>query len=155
MTRIESSILVLKSREEVFAFLSECESHRRFIPRMVALRQTSPGDFGQAGTTLSGMLRYFGLPIPVRYEIVEVEPGRRLAMNGQMGPIGFRDGYVLTPASGGTEITFWLELMAAGWAKLFRPFMGLVGKVHAWETLRNLKRALAGPRAASSSRSLQ
>lgn len=112
MTRIESSILVLKSREEVFAFLSECESHRRFIPRMVALRQTSPGAFDRAGTTLAGMLSYVGLPIPVRYEIIEVEPGRRLAMKGQMGPVTFRDGYILEENPGGTEITFWLDLSA-------------------------------------------
>lgn len=143
MARIESSIIVQESIENVFAFLNKCESHRNFIPRMTLLNQTSPGSFGQVGTTLSGMLNYFGVRIPVEYEIIELEPDRRLAMKGQMGPILFRDGYILNRTGVGTELEFWLDLFPAGWARLLTPFMGLVGKVHAWETLRNLKRELA------------
>ena len=142
MARIESRFWASRSINEVFSFLNRCESHRKFIPRMIELHQTSPGSFGQVGTRLSGMLRYFGIRIPVNYEISEVEPDRQLAMRGQMGPILFEDGYILKKNEQGTEIKFWLELMPAGWAKVFYPFMGLIGKVHAWETLRNLKREL-------------
>jgi hypothetical protein len=142
MARIESSILVARPVQEVFAFLNACESHRRFIPRMTKLEQTSSGAFGQAGTRLSGMLNYFGMRIPVQYEIVEVTPDESLAMKGQMGPFLFKDGYVLMDKEYGTEIQFWLEMAPTGWAKLFSPFMGLIGRVHAWETLRNLKREL-------------
>lgn len=142
MTRVESSIHVLKPIEEVFSFLNACESHLRFIPRMTKLDQTSPGAFGQVGTTLAGNLNYFGIRIPVQYEIIEHELDHRLAMRGQMGPVLFKDGYVLKKKGDGTEIEFWLELMPAGWTKIFSPFAGLVGKVHAWETLRNLKREL-------------
>jgi hypothetical protein len=88
------------------------------------------------------MLNYFGLRIPVRYELIEVEPNRRLAMKGEMGPILFHDGYVLIRNGTGTELKFWLDLFPFGWARLLSPFMGLVGKVHAWETLRNLRREL-------------
>ena len=142
MTRIESSILVQQSIEDIFSFLDTRENHRRFIPRMTELEQTSPGVFGQTGTTLSGMLNYFGLRIPVQYEIIEVKPNDRLAMKGQMGPVLFKDGYVLKKNGDGTEVKFWLELLPNGWAKVFSPFMGLIGKIHAWETLRNLKREL-------------
>jgi hypothetical protein len=143
MASIESSIIVQNPLEDVFSFLNRCESHLNFIPRMTALNQTSPGSFGQVGTTLSGMLNYFGTRIPVQYEIIEVEPNRRLAMKGQMGPIFFQDGYVLSKNGAGTELKFWLDLVPMRWAKVFSPFMGLVGKIHAWETLRNLKRELA------------
>lgn len=153
MARIESILLSPYSIDEVFSFLNRCESHQKFIPRMIELQQTSPGIFGQAGTRLSGVLRYFGIRIPVNYEIIEVEPDRQLAMRGQMGPILFRDGYMLKKSEQGTEVQFWLELMPAGWAKVFSPFMGLIGKIHAWETLRNLKRELANYEIASSLRS--
>lgn len=142
MARIESSIYVSKPREQVFQFLNRCESHQKFIPRMTALQQTSPGAFGQIGTRLSGMLNYFGLRIPVHYELIEVEPARRLAMKGQMGPVGFKDGYILKRNEEGTEIQFWLELFPSGWASLLKPFAGLIGRIHAYETLRNLKREL-------------
>jgi hypothetical protein len=152
MARIESSILVSKSTEDIFSFLNTCESHLRFIPRMTKLDQTSPGIFGQVGTTLSGMLNYFGIRIPVQYEIIEVEPNHRLAMKGQMGPILFRDGYVLERNGKGTEIKFWLDLAPTGWVIIFSPFMGWIGRIHAWETLRNLKRELAEEEIATSGR---
>jgi len=151
MARIESMILSTKSVEDVFSFLNRCESHKRFIPRMTALDQTSPGAFGKAGTTLSGMLNYFGVHIPVRYEIIEAESNHRLAMKGQMGPFLFKDGYILKKNSGGTEIRFWLDLLPQGSTKIFSPFIALLGKIHAWETLRNLKRELMRQEIASSS----
>lgn len=152
MSRIESGVLVALRVEDVFAFLNKCESHRRFIPRMTELRQTSQGGFGQAGTTLSGMLNYFGIRIPVEYEIVEVKPKQVLSMNGKMGPFHFKDGYVLGAHGNGTQIRFWLDLRPTGWARAFSPFMGLIGRIHAWETLRNLTRELAEEDIASSSR---
>jgi hypothetical protein len=144
MARIESSILVQQPLEHVFTFLNAAESHVKFIPNMAELRQTSPGPFGQVGATAGGLLSYFGLiKINVNYEIIEHELNRQLAMKGQMGPVLFRDGYILKRNGDGTEIRFWLELFAMGWTKIFSPFAGLIGKIHAWETLRNLKRELA------------
>ena len=142
MARIESSILVPQPVDEIFAFLNERESHLHFIPRMIELRQTSPGVFGRVGATANGLLNYFGIKIPVQYEIVEVEPDYSLSMNGKMGPVQFKDGYVLTTAQNGSQIKFWLELKPTGWATVFSPFSGLIARIHAWETLRNLKREL-------------
>lgn len=142
MSRIESSIIVSKPIEDVFAFLNKRESHLNFIPRMVSLTQTSQGEFSQIGGTADGMLNYFGIKIPVRYEIIENEFNKTLAMKGTMPYVNFQDGYVLTKKDNGTEITFWLELTPFGYTKIFSPFAGLIGKVHAWETLNNLKREI-------------
>jgi hypothetical protein len=143
MAHIESTILVRQPLEVVFAFLDAAESHGKFIPNMTGFRQTSSGVFGKDGTTAQGLLRYFGLiKIGVQYEIIQHEQNRRLAMKGRMGPVNFEDGYVLKRSGDGTEIKFWLELLPTGWTKLFTPFAGLIGRVHAWETLRNLKREL-------------
>ena len=142
MARIDSSITVSKSVEETFTFLCRLESQLHFIPRMISLMQTSGSDFAQPGATADGMLNYFGFKIPVKYEIIENVPNQKLAMNGLMGPVAFKDGYILNGHKGGTEISFWLELIPRGWAKIFSPFSGLIGRVHAWETLRNLKREI-------------
>jgi hypothetical protein len=150
MTRVESSIQVRKSVAEIFAFLNERESHLKFIPRIIELDQLSAGEFGQVGTTAKGMLRYFGVRIPVDYEIIEHQPDQRLAMKGQMGPVNFKDGYILSKNGKGTDLKFWLELAPMGWAKLFSPFMGWIGKIHAYETLRNLRRELTKEEIASS-----
>ena len=143
MARIESSILVPKTVEESFLFLNTRESHLKFIPRITEFNQTSVGPFGQVGATVGGVLRYFGLNISVDYEIIEHKPNKSLAMKGKMGLVLFRDGYILSPESGGTRIIFWLELTLTGLTIFFQPSARLIGKIHAWETLRNLKRELA------------
>ena len=143
MAQIESTMVVQQPLEEVFAFLNAPESHARFIPNMAEFRQTSSGPFGRVGATAQGLLSYLGLlKIEVQYEIIEHELNHQLAMNGQMGPVLFKDGYILRNQGAGTEIKFWLDLLPTGWAKIFSPFMGLIGKIHAWETLRNLRREL-------------
>ena len=142
MSRIESTITISKSIEDTFSFLNQRESHLNFIPRMIALHQTSQGDFGQVGTTANGMLNYFGVKIPVKYQIIEHELNRRLAMSGKMGPVQFKDGYIISAAEKGTQIKFWLELIPTGWTRLLAPFSKMIGKIHAWETLRNLKKEL-------------
>jgi hypothetical protein len=100
------------------------------------------------------MLNYVGVRIPVQYEIIEMKSNQALAMNGQMGPIRFQDGYVLSTAQNGSQIKFWLELYPTGWTRIFSPFLGLIGRIHAFETLRNLERELTKEEIASSSRSL-
>lgn len=143
MARIESSIQVSNPVADVFGFMSVPENHARFIPNMAEFEQTSSGAFGQVGATVRGLLRYFGMiRIEVPYEIIEHEPERRLAMKGRMGPIQFRDGYILHPTGDGTQIDFWLELNPTGWGVFMKPFAGLIGRIHAYETLRNLKREL-------------
>ena len=143
MAQIESTILVNRSIEDVFNFLNAAENHGRFIPNMTEFQQTTPGIFGKVGVTAQGILSYFSLlKIKVQYEIIEHEFNHRLAMNGKMGAVRFKDGYVLKKEGNGTEIKFWLDLMPTGWTRLFSPFMGLIGKIHTWETLRNLKREL-------------
>ena len=143
MTRIESRLVVSKSVEETFAFLTKRESHLNFIPRMISLTQTSQRAFAQIGSTANGMLNYFGMKIPVHYEVIEHEPMTKLAMKGLMGPVAFRDGYVLSKKYDGTEIKFWLELNPSGWTRILAPFAWFIGKIHAWETLRNLKREIS------------
>jgi len=142
MARIESSMLVPKSIEDTFSLLNQRETHLHFIPRMIALHQTSQGDFGRVGTTANGILNYFGIKIPVQYEIIEHELNHRLAMKGKMGPVVFKDGYILSAVGKGTQIKFWLELLPTGWTRLFAPFSKMIGKIHAWETLRNLRREI-------------
>lgn len=151
MTHIESTMVIQRPLEEVFAFLNTAESHARFIPNMAEFRQISPGVFGRVGARAQGVLSYFGLmKIKVPYEIIEHELNRSVAMSGQMGSILFKDGYILRKNGSGTEIKFWLDLLPTGWARLLSPFMGLIGRIHAWETLRNLRQELVKQEFASS-----
>jgi hypothetical protein len=142
MARIESSILVSKSVEETFSFLNIAENHLKFIPNMVEFNKTSPGPFGQVGATVQGVLGFLGQKMELPYEVIEHEQNRSLAMKGALGPVLFKDGYILNPTENGTQIKFWLELTMTGLARVISPFAGLIGRIHAAETLAKLKNAL-------------
>jgi hypothetical protein len=76
------------------------------------------------------------------YEITEYQQGCRLGMKGAMGPLKFLDGYILESMGTHTRVKFWLEPTLTGVMKLARPFIELIGRTHAHETLVNLKSVL-------------
>jgi len=140
--RLESVIQINRPSEDIFAFLNAPENHPKFVPGMVEFKKTSPGPMGQIGATVRGVRRILGRNIELPYEITEYQRGIKLAMKGAMGPILFKDGYVLESMGPNTRVKFWLEFTLTGLMNVARPFLDLVGKAHAHETLTNLKRAL-------------
>jgi len=142
MPDIRSSIVVSKSVPETFAFLNKAGNHERFIPNMIQFKQTTSGSFGRVGTKAEGILSIAGIKLPVDYEMIEHIPNNNIAMKGTLGPITFEDGYLLEQVEDKTRIKFWLKLEFKGASRLLKPFAGIIGKIHAGETLRNLKKVL-------------
>src|SRR5574341_2609245 len=140
--RLEATILINRPAEDIFAFLNIPENHPKFVPGMLEFKKTSPGSLGRVGATIRGVRRFLGRRMELPYEITEYEPGNRIGMKSAMGPISFRDGYVLDPVWSSTRVRFWLELTLTGLMTLIRPFVVWQGKIHADETLTNLKSAL-------------
>lgn len=142
--RLEATILIDKPAEDVFTFLHNPDNHPKFVPGMLEFKKASPGPIEQVGTSIQGVRRFLGRRMELPYEITEYQRGTCLGMKGAMGPIRFRDGYVLQPLGTRTRVNFWLEPTLTGLMRLARPFVALVGKAHAYETLVNLKKALEG-----------
>jgi carbon monoxide dehydrogenase subunit G len=140
--RMESMIQINRPAEDIFAFLNAPENHPKFVPGMLEFKKTSPGPLGQVGATVRGVRRFLGRKIELPYEITEYQRGIKLAMKGAMGPILFKDGYVLESMGPNTRVKFWLEFTLTGLMNIARPFVVFVGKAHANETLTNLKKAL-------------
>lgn len=140
--RLEATILINKSADDIFTFLNNPENHPKFVPGMLEFKKTSPGPLAQVGVTARGVRRFLGAKMNLPYEITEVEPGNKLGMKGKMGPLTFNDGYILESTGPNTRVRFWLEFTLNGVMKLARPFLAVVGKTHARETLTNLKKAI-------------
>ncbi|RPJ27372.1 MAG: hypothetical protein EHM33_08305 [Chloroflexi bacterium] len=142
--RLEATILIDKPAETIFTFLNNPDNHPKFVPGMLEFKKMSPGPIEQVGTSVQGVRRFLGRRMELPYEITEYQPGTRLGMQGAMGPITFKDGYVLESMGTSTRVKFWLELTLTGVMKLARPFIAFVGRTHAHETLVNLKKAVEG-----------
>lgn len=140
--KLEANILINRSADDIFTFLNHPENHPKFVPGMLEFKKASPGPIEQVGTSIQGVRRFLGRRMELPYEITEYQRGTRLGMKGAMGPITFKDGYVLESMGPSTRVKFWLQFTLTGVMKLARPFIALVGKAHANETLVNLKKAL-------------
>ncbi|SRR6266498_1086709 len=141
-SRLEVSQVIDKPVEDIFAFLNIPENHTKFVPGMLEFRKTSPGPLGQVGATIQGMRRVLGRKVELPYEIIEYEQNKKLGMKGLLGPISFRDGYVLDSMGSKTRITFWLEFLLNGALNLAKPFLIPWGRLHGNETVTNLKKLL-------------
>ena len=140
--RLEATILINRPAEDIFAFLNVPENHPKFVPGMLEFNKTSPGPLGRVGATIRGVRQFLGRRMELPYEITEYEPGNRLGMKGALGPVSFEDGYILDPIGNSTRVKFWLELTLTGLMKIAKPFVVWQGKIHAGETLANLKSTL-------------
>ena len=109
---------------------------------MIHFNQTTLGVFGRVGAKANGTLNILGVNIKIPYELIEHEPEHKLAMKGSLGPLLFKDGYALEIVGNKTKIKFWLEIDARGVLILFQPLTSLIAKLHARETLQNLRREL-------------
>jgi len=143
--RLESTILINRPVEDIFAFLNNPENHPKFVPGMLEFKKTSPGPFEQVGASVQGVRRFLGQRMELPYEITEFQQGNKLGMKGAMGPIKFKDGYVLESMGPNTRVKFWLEFTLTGLMKFTQPLFAIVGKAHANETLTNLKKAIERP----------
>ena len=141
-SRLEATILINRPADDIFTFLNNPDNHPKFVPGMLEFRKTSPGPLGQVGAKVRGVRQFLGTKMNLPYEITEVEPGNKLGMKGEMGPITFHDGYILESMGSNTRVRFWLEFTLNGIMKLARPFLAIVGRTHASETLTNLKKAV-------------
>jgi hypothetical protein len=97
---------------------------------------------GQVGARVQGIRKVLGQKVELPYEIIEFEQDKKLGMKGLMGPIAFRDGYILEPMGARTRITFWLEFLLNGVMNLAKPILIPWGRLHGVETLVNLKNRL-------------
>jgi carbon monoxide dehydrogenase subunit G len=103
METFENTVTIHRPAEEVFAFLADFENVPRWNYAIEKTRKASPGPVG-VGTAYRQTRS-----IPSRseegFEVTAFEPGKRLAVRGQIGPFRARISYLLEAAAGGTRLT--------------------------------------------------
>jgi uncharacterized protein YndB with AHSA1/START domain len=140
MASFSNVVTIDRPIEDVFAFLADLENVPRWNYAIEQTRKTSPGPVA-VGTTY---VQHRRIPKPSDEEIAitELEPDRRLAVEGRLGPFHARLRYELEQSGSGTAVTNAVELEMTGALRLVGGIAASRVKAAVAENLGVLKHVL-------------
>ena len=138
MLNIESSIVINRPIEEVFAVLSDLENNPKWDPGFHEVEKTSQGPIG-VGTTWRAVQSVLSRRIESEAEVTEYEPNRKFAVKTKAGPIPAQVQMTFASVEGGTQVNMRFEGEPGGFFKLAEPLVGNMVKRSFETDLANLK----------------
>jgi uncharacterized protein YndB with AHSA1/START domain len=141
--QINSTVLIARPVEEVFAFLLDIERSAATDPNLVSVEKTPPGPIG-VGTTYVLQQRIQGKVRQSTMRLTEIEPNHLIAFAADLGPMEAQMRLSVEPAQGGTRVTAHGEGMPRGIFRLFSRRLQRMGQ-RVWDMrLAQVKAALEG-----------
>jgi len=141
--QINSTVLIARPVEEVFAFLLDIERSAATDPNLVSVEKTPPGPIG-VGTTYVLQQRIQGKVRQSTMRLTEIEPNHLIAFAADLGPMEAQMRLSVEPAQGGTRVTAHGEGMPRGIFRLFSRHLQRMGH-RVWDMrLAQVKAALEG-----------
>jgi uncharacterized protein YndB with AHSA1/START domain len=121
--RFETSVVIDRPPEEVFAFLANGENDPKFSPRVLEINQTTDGPPG-AGTIYASTVKDAGMKTKREFELTEFERPTKIrwAERSKNQVTATEGGYDLAPDGNGTRVTIHNVLEGHGIGKLFVGF---------------------------------
>jgi uncharacterized protein YndB with AHSA1/START domain len=120
--RFETTVVIDRPIEEVFAFLADGENDPKFSPRVLEIAKTTDGPTG-VGTIYASTVKDAGVKTKREFKLTEFEPPTRIrwtevSKNLVTAPEG---GYDLAQEGSGTRVTLHNVLEGHGLGKLIAP----------------------------------
>lgn len=81
--------------------------------------------------------------VPLRYRVVEIDPGRHVALEAVGNGLRSYDVISVAESEDGTELTYDATLTLGGWRKPAEPFLAAMFRVIAGRAEKGLRRAAA------------
>jgi polyketide cyclase/dehydrase/lipid transport protein len=139
MASAENSVVIGRSRPEVFAFVADHGNDPQWRPGVADIKRAS-GE-GQGAIYTQGVKGLMGRRIDADFEVTAYQPDTLLAFRTLAGPVRPEGSYRFEDADGGTRVTLSLNATLSGMQKLMSPMVSksMRNEVAA---LGNLKRVL-------------
>jgi uncharacterized protein YndB with AHSA1/START domain len=141
--KFETTVLIERPIEEVFAFLADGENDPKFSPRVLEIAKTTEGPPG-VGTVYASTVKDAGLKTKREFKLTAFEPPTRIrwtetTKNLVTAPEG---GYDLAEDGAGTRLTVYNVLEGRGFGKLIAPLALRAARKGADDFGRAIKRAV-------------
>jgi uncharacterized protein YndB with AHSA1/START domain len=137
MRRVEASISIAASPDDVFAFVADVANLPRWQPGILSATRTSPDPVG-VGSTARVVRDLAGQSMTVDLTITGFEPGRRLALNSQASGVNVTATLEMEPAGDETVARSGIEIKAG--SVFMAPLEGVIANAAAGELATGLER---------------
>jgi uncharacterized protein YndB with AHSA1/START domain len=114
-----NSVTIRRPASEVFAFLVDPANIPKWNYAIDSARQVSPGPVG-VGTRIQ-QTRSIPRPATEKLVITDLVPGRRMVLEGDIGPLSGTLDYQVEDVPGGTKLTNTADLSGRGPLRLLAP----------------------------------
>jgi hypothetical protein len=119
-TRIPSSL----PQAEAFAYMAAFENAAEWDPTVKEARRLTEGELA-VGTQFHVVSRFAGRDVPLRYEIVQLEPPRVVVLEARNPSFRATDTITIEPAASGSVVEYDAVLDFSGVRRLLEPAMQL------------------------------
>jgi uncharacterized protein YndB with AHSA1/START domain len=120
MIQFERSVVIDRSIEDVFSFLSDFETEPKWCEEVVETQQTSQGPVGM-GSTFTDYVEFMGRTIESTYEILAYERNKSITIETSAGPVPFVATYSFDEDEGVTKLAILAEAEPGGFFRLATP----------------------------------
>ena len=148
MLRVEASVEIARSPEEVFAYACEVDNLPLWLTGVIEAKQITEGPH-RKGAELEHVLTFLGKRFTARFETTEFEENERLAYRTISGPVDMETIVTLEPVNGGTLVREVAEGDPRGFFKVAEPILEKLVRRQLEGSLQNLKDLLEADTAAS------
>jgi carbon monoxide dehydrogenase subunit G len=140
--KIQRTVETTAAPAAVFAYLSDFSNTTEWDPGTITTERVE-GD-GGVGTVYRNVSEFNGKKSELRYEVVELVPERRFALEGE-GKAAHADDLMEFEAlpDGGTRVTYTADIRFKGALKVAEPFLGKAFKKLGDEAEAGMREALA------------
>jgi len=118
LTRIESSL----PQAEAFDYMADFANARLWDPSVSEAHRVGVEPIG-VGSTFDLVARFGGRDVPLRYEIVEYDPPRRVVLEARNPRFVSKDTITVEPGAAGSVVHYDASLVFAGAGRLLDPVM--------------------------------
>jgi carbon monoxide dehydrogenase subunit G len=148
MPRVEESVTINRSADEVFDFVTTPENDSMWTSTAVERRRETEGPIN-VGSRIKAVDKFLGRKIESTFEVTEHEPGRRSSVR-LSGPVSATGSYILEPMNGATRFR-WVMDAQPGLGGVFLgrvtdPVVTFLFRRQLRFNLRRLKEVLEGSR---------
>lgn len=124
-----------------WAYLSDFTTTNEWDPGTVETKRVT-GD-GGVGSTYRNVSKFLGRKTELTYQVLDYQPGRRLALVGRNKSVVAHDTITLEPSGSGTRVTYEVDFDFQGFASVVAPLVAPALKKLADDGQAGMEKALA------------